>query len=250
MALILVAGLIGSLTYAAIHWTKPAVEEPAFPPVNTWQELVKEYLAFRDSSYPLVPPDEALTDAQSLDGVDVEALKAGPEWYWTFNQNTFYFNESSDLAKQIAHNTELIVYEDMATDELIILSVPEKEGADYKEEIVFRAQPWPKPGILERPSRYLFRELSKRRIVWRVTMKSQQQDEKETLLAARPSSAVLPLSSGGGMQMMRMYTGAVEEVQIVFMKKATNGLLLEIGYPSGYTGTSWSVYSFDAEACV
>ncbi|MFH0880535.1 MAG: hypothetical protein V2A34_12535, partial [Lentisphaerota bacterium] len=128
MIFLVMAGLVGSLAYAAVQLAKPAVEEPAFPTVNTWQELVKEYLAFRDSSYPLVPPDDVLADVQSLDGIDVEALQAGPEWYWTFNQNTFYFDESGELAKQITHNTELIIYEDMATDELIILSVPEKEG--------------------------------------------------------------------------------------------------------------------------
>ncbi|MFH0878474.1 MAG: hypothetical protein V2A34_02060, partial [Lentisphaerota bacterium] len=97
MIFLVMAGLVGSLAYAAVQLAKPAVEEPAFPTVNTWQELVNEYLAFRDSSYPLVPPDDVLADVQSLDGIDVEALQAGPEWYWTFNQNTFYFDESSEL---------------------------------------------------------------------------------------------------------------------------------------------------------
>ncbi|MFH0879867.1 MAG: hypothetical protein V2A34_09155, partial [Lentisphaerota bacterium] len=49
MIFLVMVGLVGSLAYAAVQWTKPSSEEPAFPTVNTWQELVKEYLAFRDS---------------------------------------------------------------------------------------------------------------------------------------------------------------------------------------------------------
>ncbi|HBA85905.1 MAG TPA: hypothetical protein DCZ95_17615, partial [Verrucomicrobia bacterium] len=43
---------------------------------------------------------------------------------------------------------------------------------------------------------------------------------------------------------------ALEELKITHIKKVTNSLQLEISYPSSYSGSVWSAYSYDMPACV
>lgn len=40
----------------AIALAKPAGPDGDVPTVNSWDDLLKRYLLFRDSNYPIVPP--------------------------------------------------------------------------------------------------------------------------------------------------------------------------------------------------
>ena len=244
LCLLLLGGLVGSLAFAAVQLTREQSEDFDARTINTWAQLTKEFTDFRESSYPLVIP-AMLPDDSAIDWAALQ--NDDSEWYWDFDCGTYYFDPGSEISKQIPHDTELMVYEDIATEELLVLSVPKTLGAPYKEEMVFRASAWPQPSRFERYQRYIDRELNKRRIVWHVTMKSRRQAEREAALTA--SQPVMALDEGGGsMQMMSMES--VTELKITNIRKATNGVELTISYPSsGYSGSVWSVYSYDAPAC-
>ncbi len=50
--------------------------------------------------------------------------------------------------------------------------------------------------------------------------------------------------------LMQMMTGgAEEEVRISAMNRTPNGLLLELTYPAGFSGSVWSAYSLDVPVC-
>ncbi|MBU1695034.1 MAG: thrombospondin type 3 repeat-containing protein [Verrucomicrobia bacterium] len=171
------------------------------PIVSSWDDLVGEYLRFREANYALVVPDEFTSYGQTeamLKEYAFDALQAEPGWYWNFDGGVFYFDEASPLAKQVEHGTEIVIYEDMAKEEILVLRVPKKEGGDYQEEIVYRAPSWPEVQEGEDYAIYLWRELSKRRIAWQVTLKSSELAEKEVDSGLSTESA----SSGSGMMLL------------------------------------------------
>ncbi|HBA85117.1 MAG TPA: hypothetical protein DCZ95_13590, partial [Verrucomicrobia bacterium] len=241
--LVFLMAFIGSLAFAAVQLSKEQAEDFNARTLNTWAQLTKEFADFRESSYalviPAVLPDEASIDWAALQNDD-------PEWYWDFDGGTYYFDPGSEISKQIPHDTELMVYEDIATEELLVLNVPKVASELYKEEMVFRALAWPQPSKYESEQRYLDRELCKRRIVWHITLKSLRVAEREVSLAA--SQPVMALDEGGG-SMQMMYMESLTELKITHIKNISNSLQLEISYPiSGYSGSVWSVYSYDAPA--
>ncbi|HBA84013.1 MAG TPA: hypothetical protein DCZ95_07970 [Verrucomicrobia bacterium] len=250
LLVLLTAGvLVGTLAWAAVQLTKEQTEDFETRTLNTWRDLINEFTAFRETAYPLVIP-ALLPDESSIDWAALQ--NDDPEWYWDFDAGIFYFDPGSELSKQIPHDTELEVYEDISTEEILVLSIPKTAGAPYKEEIVFRSPAWPQPSKFERYQRYLDRELCKRRIAWHITLKSRRLAEKEE---AQPSMAALlegpqaflPANSSS-MQLMSMES--LTELKITGIKKMSNTCAIEISYPSSYSGTSWSVFSYDMPACV
>ncbi|OGV44927.1 MAG: hypothetical protein A2X46_17315 [Lentisphaerae bacterium GWF2_57_35] len=249
LVLLAMGVLLGTLAWAAVQLTKEQTDDFDARTLNTWRDLIGEFTRFRESSYPLVIP-ALLPDESSIDWAALQ--NDDPEWYWDFDAGTYYFDPGSELSKQIPHDTDLLVYEDIVEEELLVLNVPKTADAPYKEEMVFRAMAWPQPSKFERYQRYLDRELCKRRIVWHITMKSRRLAEKEETqprMAAilEGPQAFLPANSSS-MQMMSMES--LTELKITGIRKATNSLLIEVSYPASYSGTSWSVFSYDMPACV
>ena len=154
----------------------------ALPTVSSWDELLKDYLLFREFNYPLVVPDECLPYGEleaTLKKYTLGDLEKQPGWYWNFDGGTFVFEADSELAKQLGESADLVVYEDMENGEILILRVPENENEDYREEIVYRAPEWPQEARGEATEIYLWRELSKRRIALQVTLKTRKLAEEE-----------------------------------------------------------------------
>ena len=159
------------------------------PTVSTWNDLAKEYLAARERDCPLVVPtgfEEELTD--------IEQLQTQPNWYWTFDAGTFYFDAKSQIAKQIKRETKLVIYEDMINEELLILQ--EASNGTFQEVMVYTAPPWP-----ESPD--LSRELAKRRIVWNLTLKPKSLAAKE--LAQTEELQLLSTDSGISVMRLMMF---------------------------------------------
>ena len=159
------------------------------PTVSTWNGLAKEYLAARDRDCPLVVPtgfEDELTD--------IEQLQAQPNWYWTFDAGTFYFDAKSPIAKQIKRETKLVIYEDMVNEELLILQ--EMSNGTFQEVVVYTAPPWP-----ESPD--LSRELAKRRIVWKLALKPKSLVAKE--LAQTEELQLLSTDSGISVMRLMMF---------------------------------------------
>ncbi|HMO52541.1 MAG TPA: hypothetical protein PKE26_15060 [Kiritimatiellia bacterium] len=210
--------------------------------VDTLQDVAELFLELRENSYQLAVPSwymhgdelEAIEETYGLAGFAQQ-----PDWFVAFSGELF-FSAKSDIGQQVEHGTKLIVYEDMLTGELLM--VREDTG---KEEIVFKAPEWPEVAKGEPYKKYLYRELSKRRVVWRVTLKEINQAEEEyaAMLAAMEED------EGEGGQMMLLMGGA-DELAIAGMYIFTNGLLLNLEYTASFSGTVWSAYSYDAPACL
>ena len=248
LALLVFGFLLAGLALAVAQLAKSSSNDD-LQLVSSWDDLIEKYLDFRERNYALVVPGWFMSCGQTeaiLKAYGFEELQKDPDWYWHFDGGVFVFNDDSQLAKLVKHDTQLVIYENMATEELIVLSAPEKEGGEYREEIVYRAPEWPKVKKGEDYERYLCCELSQRQIVWRVTLKSKSLAEEE----ATESKTRGPMfgSGSGGMSMM-LLGGPVTELQIANVKRSTTNLLLDVAYPESYSGSVWSVYSYDSPAC-
>jgi hypothetical protein len=198
--------LLTCFALAVAQFTKSSSEfDP--PTISSWDDLVKEYLIFRALSYPLVAPDGYLPSGQTeeiLKEYGFEELQKEPNWYWRFDGGVFYFDDNSPLAKLVNDGERVLIYEDLAQGELLVLSVPENEGAQPREEIVYDSPAWPEVREGENFDADLWRELSQRRIAWQVTLKSKSLAEKEFAVAAAPATLLKSSGDGGGMRMMGM----------------------------------------------
>ena len=156
------------------------------PTVSTWNGLAKEYLAARERDCPLVVPtgfEDELTD--------IEQLQAQPDWYWTFDAGTFYFDAKSQIGKQLKKETQLVIYEDMINEELLILQ--EMSNGTFQEAIVYKAPAWPESADYSA-------ELAKRRIVWNLTLKPKSLAAKELA----QTEEIQLLSPDSGISVMRL----------------------------------------------
>lgn len=200
---LLVCGfLLISFALAVAQLTKIPSSEPSNL-VSSWDDLTKKYLSFREDNYELVVPGWFLVYGQIeaiLNEYGLEELQKDPEWYWTFDGGTFVFEDDSPLARQVASGTHIVIYEDSANEELLVLSEPEKEDGEYQEEIACKAPAYPEQGKGTDYESYLYSELSKRRIAWKVVLKSKSAVEKE----AAEEQELLTEEGEGGELLLRM----------------------------------------------
>lgn len=211
--------LLAGLAVSVAQLTKTS-SDLALPTVSSWDELLKGYLLFRECNYALVVPDECLPYGDleaTLEKYTLGELQKQPGWYWNFDGGTFCFEADSELAKQLGERADLVVYEDMENGEILILRVPEKEGEDYREEIVYRAPKWRELAQGESYDVYLWRELSKRRIAWQVTLKTRKLAEEEE--SAEESEPLLLKTTG-------------EDLLLRFGEDYTNHLWLSVEGPN------------------
>jgi uncharacterized protein (DUF2141 family) len=200
--------------------------------VNSYEELVADYLAYRENSYMLAVPSWYLLDDQA-EAIESTYGLAGfqnqPDWYFNFNVGEIYYSTNSPLAGLVTHGTKLIIYEDMISGELLVVS---DTGTNVVEEIVFKSPDWPDMGKDETPA-YLLRELSKRRVVWHVTLKDAELAEEEfaAMLAAQEEEF-----EGGGM-MMLMGGGSCTQIVFTGIEKLETNDWVDVGFciPDGIT---------------
>ncbi|HMO52373.1 MAG TPA: hypothetical protein PKE26_15800 [Kiritimatiellia bacterium] len=196
--------------------------------VSSYEELVAHYLDYRQGSYMLCVPSWYLYKDQ-VEIIESQYGLAGfqdqPDWYFNFNVGNYYIAPDSDLAKLAAHDTQLIIYEDMVKGELLVVR---DTGDAFEEEIVYKSPAWPEQSKLDLDADFLFKELSKRRVVWHVTLKDAALAEEEyaAMLAAQNSE----FENGGMMMLM----GDPEDLTITAIRQ-TNGTSVTIGYPEDFT---------------
>ncbi|HMO52375.1 MAG TPA: thrombospondin type 3 repeat-containing protein [Kiritimatiellia bacterium] len=233
--------------FVTIGWTVAQLSDDSNT-TDTWTGLVSKYLEFRDSSYMLAVPSWYLYSDQ-IESIESTYGLAGfqnqSDFYVDFNAGDIYFSAKSEIAKQIPHGTKLVFYEDITTGELLVMR---DTGEAFEEEIVFKAPEWPELNKTQSTKSYLYREISKRRVAWHVTLKDKDlaEEEYQDWLAALEEDE--EEFEGGGMMMMLM--GGEDELAIAEMKKVTNGLLLNLEYTVSFSGTVWSAFSYDTPACV
>lgn len=227
---ILSAGLVVSLAQRA-----NTSSDLALPVVSRWDELLKSYLLFRERNYALVAPDDCLPYSKLgalLNEVSFGELQEQPGWYWNFDGGEFVIEPGSELAKQLSEEADLVVYEDMASGEILILRVPEREGDVYREEIVYRAPEWREPMKGEDTETYLWRELSKRRIAWQVRLKSREfaAKGKDSGLVSEFASS----ESAGVLLFQEEWTNHLW-LSVHGPSDGLTGLIVEVHIPEGFT---------------
>ena len=195
--------------------------------IDSYEDLVQRYLDYRDHNYMLAVPAWYMQHDQ-LESIENTYGLAGfqnqPDWYVNFNIGTYYFSGKSDFSKYVNHDTKLIIYEDMVSGELLVIR---DTGDDFEEDIVFKAPGWLVKGKAESTSNYLYRELSKRRVVWHLTL-------KEIALAELEEEArLVSLEDEEGGEMMLMM-GDPEELIITAIQR-TNGMAITVSYPEDFT---------------
>ena len=196
--------------------------------VSSYEELVAHYLDYREGSYMLCVPSWYLYVDQ-VETIESQYGLAGfqdqPDWYFNFNVGNYFIAPDSDLAKMVVHDTQLIIYEDMVKGELLVVR---DTGDAFEEEIVYKSLAWPEQSKSDSGADYLFNELSKRRVVWHVTLKDAELAEEEfaAMLAAQEEEF-----EGGGLMMLM---GDPEELTITAIRR-TNGTSVTIGYPEDFT---------------
>lgn len=201
--------------------------------VATWDDIVKRYLVFREDSYQMVVPSWYLA-ADQVEEVWGQEGFAGfqnqPDWFWTFDSGILTFSAKSALAQQVKSGTRVVIYEDMTTGELVISSLPETDGAEPREEIVFKSLPWAELDKSDTTTHYLARELSKRRIVWQVTLKDEAQAQAEA-----EAVALMALEDEGGGMMQMMSGGTCSEITFTAIELSTNTVDVGLCIPDGIT---------------
>jgi hypothetical protein len=232
--------------FVSIGWTVTQISDESNT-VSTWEETIQLYLDFRESSYMLAVPSwymfsDQIESIESTYGL--AGFQSQSDFYVNFNAGDIYFSAKSEIAKQISHGTKLVIYEDMTTGELLVMR---DTGKTFEEEIVFKAPEWPELSKNQSSKNYLYCEISKRRVAWHITLKDKNlaEDEYQAILEAQEEEF-----EGGGGGMMMMLMGGEDELAIAEMKKATNGLLLNLEYTVSFSGTVWTAFSYDAPACV
>jgi len=215
-------------------WLALAESRRASAPVDRsverdWQQLIQQYLQFRAAAAPLLPPLllEELASANTRDFLAI--AQQSSDWYWHFDGGPYPIARSSTIARQLKDGARLVIYEDAVRQEVVVLQVPETEREPYKELIVFRAPSWSQPDATEDDAAYFDRELSRRRVVWSVTIVSD-----EAARAAQATATVMGLESGGRLMAMRSAAAESNLVVDAIQANATN-VTLVVGYPLGFT---------------
>lgn len=224
LSTILCAGLFS----AALGYSVAQTIFDDAPTVSTLDDLAQRYLSYRDSTYAVVVPDWYLWPDQ-VEAIESQyglaAFQNEPGWYWAFS-DVLYFDADSDIAKYVQHNDELVIYEDMINSELVVVKLA---GESAEEVVVYKSPEWPEVPKGESYAKYLGRELSKRRVVWRVTMKDKAIAEQEVLTQEEETE-------GGGIMMM-ISGGSCDEIVFTAVELSTNIDAVDMGlcFPAGIT---------------
>lgn len=190
----------------------------------SWNDLAEQYLAERSSAYPLIVPDQY--DLAS--GGKLPSLAAGiglrvEDWFWTFGRGMIEAAANSTLAKAVVDELEVIVYEDVASGEILVLSASGDPTQPWREELVLKAPPWPVKMRSEDYLADLEREWALRRVLWRVTLVPEG-----AMLAS--SNAIAPTA------LVSMRSGLTENSLVMeSIAHTPYGIELQIGFPADFT---------------
>jgi hypothetical protein len=135
--------------------------------VDSISELIRDYLMFRETAWPLVPPRMEYM-SRALDENDWSVLRE-EDWHVRLFESIRYTRRNLlGRTTKTPTVTDLVLYENLEAEEIIVL-IQDEESETYRELLAVNAPPFPKlTGANDR--RILEMELTKRRIVWPVKL--------------------------------------------------------------------------------
>ena len=166
--------------------------------VLSWGQLYNDYLNFRERLGPLVPPNSVPYDEAGSKMAVSDWSFLNQNWLFKFDGGTRYVSSLSTLG--ITAPTTIQIYEDIRLGDVIILSTG-AESKQFKGEALFTAPAFMQYEADFPRNKYLFDELSPRRVLWEITLKPQsyiQSDLLEQEAAAQAEQlrmAMMPKSS-------------------------------------------------------
>ncbi|MBI9021249.1 MAG: hypothetical protein JEZ10_08365 [Verrucomicrobia bacterium] len=217
------------LTGAAIEAVDQLMIQPRT--ISSWSELVDAYYSARETVPPLPLPMGSEDVVASMEKGDWSFLAEG--WQWRNSGGTYYIADSSKLAKTLKFPLHILIYEDLQRGEVVILS--SKDGEKYKGEALFDAPEFLPLELLstlsteekaEEERVYLFWELSPRRVVWDVTLKSEEDALADLVLRRDAAVASVSLLEEG--EMMAMMSVPAEHTNDLWISGEPNGNGLDV----------------------
>jgi hypothetical protein len=158
-------------------------------------------------------------------------------WQLKVQGGNYYLADDSKLAKKLKLPLRLFVYEDIERGEVVILS--SSDGERYKGAALFDA-----PEMLvddasltefrlseEETDRWLFEELSPRRVVWDITLKPESDAWMDLLKVERTSLSAQDAQAGMPAPLMRMSSPPPEHTNDIWL--SLNGAQLNVFAPQG-----------------
>lgn len=196
--------------------------------VDSWQDLVKRYLVYREQIAAIVPPaDRELPRDMSLLPASVARWQKEPDWYCTFGDGIWYYPDKGALAAHLQPGMSVLVAEDAARGEIVVHVDDDGDTAPPIEVAAFRA-----PTLEIDPTSDLGPQLNPRRVVLQAVLRplSQAQDDAET---ARNETFLFTMTEGGGGAARP--ASADTNIVLFDIRPDTNGMRIAIGYPTGFT---------------
>ena len=195
--------------------------------VSTWGEISKLYLSYRDTVYHLIPPSTAVSaEVFQEKGAEIQNTA---DWFWVFGGTTLYAASSGELSKALERlPVEIIIYEDLAKNEIVINKQSDDIKNPSEEEAVFTAPEWAEQSYEQSFEEYTATELGKRRVVLRITLQQLPDKSASTsVVSAAPVPMTMAMMSGGA---------SISNIRFTVIEKLTNGnIYTEISYPVDYT---------------
>lgn len=197
--------------------------------------LVEKYIKFREQMGPIVPPSAMYSDvAESMSKGDWSFINK--YWFFTFSGEVLFVPEQSALAKELKLPARIQMREDLTTGQIYIFSAPLTDGVpgEFTGLAAFKAPEF-MPYEKDFPQdKYLFDELSPRRVVWEVTLKPES-DAWADLIFQRNEATSSKLLEGGSMMSMMMVPEEHANDLWLCLEPQSGSINLNVFAPEGFT---------------
>ena len=196
--------------------------------VESWQDVAKRYLIFREQVAPIVlPAGRELPRNAAFIPALLAKWQNEPDWYCSFEDGVWYYPDKGAFGARLRPGMRVAVAEDAAQGEILVY-VDAADGKSPPVEVAaFRAPPLPFDSAADR-----WPEVNARRVVLRAVLQPESA-APEGVQAIREQPLLFALTEGGGGAMRP--ASADTNIVLFDIRPDTNGMRIAIGYPTGFT---------------
>ena len=200
--------------------------------VASAQDILELFFEVRESVPPLpspVPYEEVLKQLAEgrMDFV------ANPTWAYVHRAGTYYLSDKSKLAKELMLPVQLVVYEDLLSETVVLTAISEETANVVTLAMVSAPKVAPYDGSASLES-YLLKELGPRRMIWSATLKSEGELLADLLRVEESDAVALSVSP----MMMAMSTAEeVTDIRLGIEQLSNSVVSVQVQWPSGFSDT-------------